>query len=195
MPTPILRPRLAPAAVRQAAGFTAIELMTVLAVAAVMMSIAAPAFQSMGNKSRSQAYASALVRDVQLARSTAVQTGAPVTLCAAATASTCAASASSWLGGWVIYQGSTFDASTSIIVAGASADNNTASDSFSSSLSSSAPSLTFNRQGFSPAAGAGVLFTFVAGTGSNASKNCVVVTAVGTPTQYAAGATTPAGTC
>ncbi|MDE2369734.1 MAG: GspH/FimT family pseudopilin [Burkholderiales bacterium] len=176
------------------AGFTVIELMVVLAIAAVMLGLAAPGFQSLGRQSRSQAWASALVRDIQLARSTAIQTGAPVTLCAAATTSTCAANATSWTNGWLVYQGIAFTAATSTIVASASADPNASSDNFTSTLAAAAPALTFNRQGYSPAAGAGVMFTFAVGTDA-AARNCVVVTAVGIPTSYAAGASTPAGTC
>ncbi|MBU6258296.1 MAG: GspH/FimT family pseudopilin [Burkholderiales bacterium] len=178
----------------RSAGFTVIELMVVLAIAAVMLGLAAPGFQSLGQQSRSQAWASALVRDIQLARSTAIQTGAPVTLCAAATPSNCAANAISWTGGWVVYQGLAFTAGTSIIVASASADPNAGADTFTSTLAAAAPALTFNRQGYSPAAGAGVMFTFAVGTDPKA-RNCVVVTAVGIPTTYAAGAATPVGAC
>jgi type IV fimbrial biogenesis protein FimT len=183
-----------PAQRRTGAGFTVLELMVVLAIAAVMLGIAAPGFKSMGNQNRSQAYASALVRDIQLARSTAIQTGAPVTLCAAASASTCTANAASWLAGWVVYQGIAFNAATSIVVSNANADPNGNADTFTSTLPAATPSLTFNRQGYSPAAGAGVMFTFVVGT-THPGRNCVVVTAVGIPTQYAGGAATPVGAC
>jgi len=64
-----------------ARGFTVIELMATLAVAALLLSLAAPSFQRLIATHRSAAAMNQMAGAVNLARSLAVTSGAVVTLC------------------------------------------------------------------------------------------------------------------
>ena len=80
------------------AGFTLVELMITLVVAAVVLGIAVPNFTGMVNSSRLVAQANELVTGIQLARSEAVRLNRQVTFCggADAAATTCNATGRNW---------------------------------------------------------------------------------------------------
>lgn len=82
----------------RAAGFTLVELMITLAVAAVVLAIAVPNFTGLVNASRLTSQANELVTGLQLARSEAVRLNRQVTFCggADAAATTCNASGRNW---------------------------------------------------------------------------------------------------
>ena len=61
-------------------GVTAIELMIVVAIAAILATLAAPSFQSLLDRQRVRSAASNLGVDIQYARSEAVRRNAPVTV-------------------------------------------------------------------------------------------------------------------
>lgn len=89
-------------AVRQATypqGFTLVELMVALAVAAVLAAIAAPAFDqlTLGSKLRTQA--NELAAGALLARSEAIKRNQTVTLCASSDGATCVGA---WANGWIV---------------------------------------------------------------------------------------------
>ena len=171
-----------------------VELLVTMAIAGIVLAVALPSFTGFGNTRRAQSLAAAMIRDLQLARTTAVTTGQNVSICPAGGSLKCASTAT-WASGWYVFKnpnsGTTFDGTT--VVSNAPADTN-ATDTLSWSASSGTTTLTFNREGFAVGVGSGIQFTFVAGT-SYAAKYCVVVTAVGVATQYSKGATTPVGSC
>lgn len=90
-----------------AAGFTLVELMITLAVAAVVMAIAVPNFTGLVNSTRLTTQANELVTGLQLARSEAIRLNRQVTFCggADAAATTCAA-AGNW-GNWLVLRTAT----------------------------------------------------------------------------------------
>lgn len=181
---------------RTQGGFTLVELLVTIAIGAVVLSVAIPSYTGFGNTRRAQSLAAAMIRDLQLARYTAVTTGQNVTICPSGGSLQCATTAN-WASGWYVYKNINNTTSTTIsgtnVVSSAPADSST-NDTLSWSASSTTTSLTFNREGFAVGAGTGIQFTFVAGT-SNSAKFCVVVTSIGVATQYSSGATTPVGTC
>ena len=79
-------------------GFTVIELMTVVAVLAVLMVVVAPGMQKMLAGQRVRATAFDMVSDLSLARSEAIKRGENVVV---------APAASGWLGGWQVRVAST----------------------------------------------------------------------------------------
>lgn len=93
---------------RRLRGVTLIELMITLVVAIVILAIGIPAFQSIQANSRAAAQANALVTALNLARSEAVGRGVPVAVCAAASPTTCAATAA-WQGGWLVFTDAALD--------------------------------------------------------------------------------------
>ncbi|MEZ5581873.1 MAG: GspH/FimT family pseudopilin [Candidatus Competibacteraceae bacterium] len=83
------------AMLKQSAGFTLIELIVTFVVAALVVTIAVPSFQSIIRANRLTANANSFVTTIQFARSEAVKRSTRVTLCKSADGATCTTS-----GGW-----------------------------------------------------------------------------------------------
>ncbi len=82
-------------------GFTLIELMVTLAVAAIMLTIAVPSFQEFIGSNRLTSEANGFLTSLNLARSEAIKGNVRVTLCVSSNGTSCAAS-----GGWELgYKG------------------------------------------------------------------------------------------
>ena len=87
-----------PSALGRARGFTVIELMTVVAVMAILLAVAAPGMQGLLAAQRMRSAAFDMVSDLTLARSEAIKRGENVVV---------APSASGWPGGWQVRVAST----------------------------------------------------------------------------------------
>lgn len=74
----------------RAAGFTLVELMVTLAVAAILMAIAIPNFTALINSNRLTATGNELVASLQLARSEALRRNTQVRVCRSEDGSSCA---------------------------------------------------------------------------------------------------------
>lgn len=95
-----------PGARVRAAGFTLIELMVALAVAAILLTVAVPSFSDSLLSARLGSYAGALTDAVQKARGEAIKRNAVLSVCASANGSDCAGSGS-WEQGWIVLAGTT----------------------------------------------------------------------------------------
>jgi type IV fimbrial biogenesis protein FimT len=82
-------------------GFTLIELMTILAVASVLLTVATPALQQFVNNSRQTGAINDFISSLHIARNTAITTNARVTMCASAGGLNCEAVA--WNDGWIVF--------------------------------------------------------------------------------------------
>lgn len=87
-------------------GYTLIELLTQLAVGAILLTLAIPGFSFLMNASQLASVTNTLVASLQLARSEAIKRGERVTICKTSTAFStnpvCDASAA-WQQGWLIF--------------------------------------------------------------------------------------------
>ncbi len=86
-----------------ARGFTLIELMVTIAVAAIILAIAIPGMDELTLSNRLGAYANNLVASVHLARGEAIKRNAVVTICVSSDGENCAAGG--WEQGWVLLAG------------------------------------------------------------------------------------------
>jgi len=84
----------------RAQGFTMLELLVAVAIAAVLFTIGVPMFRDVTLGSRLSAAANNLLSSVQLARSEAIKRNVNVTLCASSDGQSCAASGG-WEQGWI----------------------------------------------------------------------------------------------
>lgn len=90
----------------RSAGFTILELLIVMAVIALLMTIAVTAYRGTIDSNNVSAEVNALSSDLAYARSEAVKQGLSVLVCSSSNGSTCSA-ATSWASGWVVMLPST----------------------------------------------------------------------------------------
>lgn len=84
-------------------GFTLIELMVTLAVAAVVLTLGVPSFQQTIQNNRLVTQANNLIAALNMARSEAIKRGTNVTLCKRNSAGTACNNAGNWEGGWLLF--------------------------------------------------------------------------------------------
>ncbi len=87
---------------KKQAGFTLIEVMIALVVAAIVMSIATPSFITMTQNNRIATQTNDLVTSLSLARSEAVKRGLRVTVCKSTDNANCIATGG-WHQGWITF--------------------------------------------------------------------------------------------
>jgi len=83
-------------------GFTLVELLVTLAVAAVLLTLAVPSFGTLIRDNRLAASANAFATAVALARSEALKRAAVVTVCKSADGQSCTG-AGGWEQGWLVF--------------------------------------------------------------------------------------------
>lgn len=83
-------------------GFTLVELMVTLAVAAILLTMAVPSFRTTIQNNRLIAEANDFVTALHLARSEAIKRNTPVTMCKSADGTACT-TAGAWEQGWIVF--------------------------------------------------------------------------------------------
>lgn len=83
-----------------ARGFSLVELVVALAVAAILMGVAAPSFGELAMDLRQSGLHNALAGDLRLARLEAIKRGGQVSVCARGGATSCG---DDWSGGWHVF--------------------------------------------------------------------------------------------
>ena len=69
---------------KRIAGFTLVELVTVMTIVAVLMALGVPSYQYVTNANRISSEVNGLLGDMQYARSEAIKEGQTVTICSSA---------------------------------------------------------------------------------------------------------------
>jgi type IV fimbrial biogenesis protein FimT len=175
-------PRFAPAR-----GFSLVELLVTIALAAILMSVAAPAMTKMIGANRVQAESSSFVNDLQFARAEAIKEGLPVTVCPSSDGASCLGT-NTWQKGWIVFADANGNGSVDS-TEGPALRLRTAfkgGDTFVASPTLTA--VTFNREGFTSSLGTSTV-TFKLHTANNVTKStrCVAVSIAGRLTPQAAG--------
>jgi type IV fimbrial biogenesis protein FimT len=89
-----------------AGGFTIVELMTTLAIAAILAAIAAPSFTAIIQDNRLVTQVNELQASIALARSEAIKLNNNVTVCRSSNGSSCTGN---WQNGWIVFSDNDFD--------------------------------------------------------------------------------------
>jgi type IV fimbrial biogenesis protein FimT len=140
---------------RYSRGLTLLELVLVMGIVGILITIAIPSYQYVTSSNRVAGEVNALVGDLMFARSEAIKEGQSVVVCAASAGSTptapsCAASGSTWQGGWIVFSdpnsNQTIDAGDTVRKIQPAF---TGTDTFTAS--SSIYWISFNREGFASA--------------------------------------------
>jgi len=86
----------------RSAGFTLVELLIVVSIAAVLVTIAVPSYQWTTSIYRISTEVNGLVGDLQYARSEAIRQGMTVQMCISTDGATCSAATTSWAAGHIV---------------------------------------------------------------------------------------------
>lgn len=97
-----------------ARGFTLIELMVVVSIAAILMAVAVPSFSSLIKRNNIESLQSGLARALNTARSEAASRNVRVVVCASADQATCGGSLDD---GWIVFEDRNGDGARSATVA------------------------------------------------------------------------------
>lgn len=84
-------------------GFTLIELVVTIAIAAIVLTIGVPSFQSVILNNRLITQTNDLVASLNLARSEAVKNGVRTVICQSADGATCTGEKQKWSEGWIVF--------------------------------------------------------------------------------------------
>ena len=98
---------------RRSCGMTFVELLVVVAIIAVMLTLALPSFNTLLTGSRFSSYANSYHTDLHLARNEAIRRNARVVLCKSTDGENCATSGR-WDQGWIVFHDANNNAQTDI---------------------------------------------------------------------------------
>ncbi|MDH3513266.1 MAG: GspH/FimT family pseudopilin [Gammaproteobacteria bacterium] len=84
-------------------GFTLVELIVAMTIAAILMAIAAPAMQKFVSSNRLTSQVNDLMGDINLARSEAIKRAVRTGVCVTAVDGTTCAAGGNWANGWMVY--------------------------------------------------------------------------------------------
>jgi type IV fimbrial biogenesis protein FimT len=177
----------------RAAGYTLIEMMMTIAVAAILMGIAIPSFRYITNANRIASELNGLLGDLQLARAEAIKEGRTVTVCQSTDGATCTAS-TSWEGGWIVFSDPTnvgvVDAGETII---RKQKTFSGTDTFTASNGVSA--ITFNREGYAIGMPTGTLLTLHDSSSNSSWTRCLSINFSGQMTSEMTGGNDNGAVC
>ena len=83
-------------------GFTLIELMVTIAIAAILAAMAVPSFNAFFNRNRIAGATNDYLNAINYARSEAIKGGATTTLCVSSDGATCTGG-TNWTNGWIVW--------------------------------------------------------------------------------------------
>ncbi|MDB6089138.1 MAG: putative typeIV fimbrial fimT-related pilin [Gammaproteobacteria bacterium] len=172
-----------PPALRHAAGFTLVELVTVMSIVAILMGIGVPSYRYITTSNRLSAEVNGLLGDLQFARSEAIKEGQTVSVCSSTDGTTCANS-STWNSGWIVFSDTgtvgTVDGNDALLRVQKAFSPLATSGGDSFQASNNVTTVTFNREGFAVGLpNAGALLTLHDSSNNQNYTRCLSATLVG----------------
>jgi len=167
-------------------GFTLLELVVVMAIAAILMLVGVPSYRYFTTSNRMSSEVNGLLGDLQFARYEAIKEGQNVTVCPSTDGSTCSAT-NTWNNGWIVQSNNGGTAATLRYQRAF-----TGTDSFTSTTG--VQSIAFNREGFaSGLTSSTVTFSLHDSTSNTAYTRCLAVGIAGLLTTQTNGQSTGSG--
>ena len=164
------------AARRRQAGFTMPELVTTMAIGAVLTAVGVPTYRYVTNSSRVSSEINGLLGDLQYARAEAIKEGQTVTVCASTDGATCSGAAT-WQTGWIVYSDSN---GNQAVDAGEPIRRVQPTFRTTDTLDGGLlAAVTFNRNGFAVGLAGNSTFTLHDASNSAVWTRCVLITQVG----------------
>jgi type IV fimbrial biogenesis protein FimT len=131
---------------KNSGGFTLLELMTAVAVTAILLTIGVPSFTSIMRNNQIAAQSANLVQALNLARSEAIKRGIRVSVCPAAAGGNACVATPTWSNGWVVFTDD-FGAAGGTMEPGDIPIQNWPALTSGVQIATTAPSVTFTRMG------------------------------------------------
>jgi type IV fimbrial biogenesis protein FimT len=138
---------------KREAGFTLTELMTVMAIVAILLTFGVPMFKNITTSYRMSSEVNNLLGDLMFARGEALKEGQTVTVCVSSTGAGCTLGA--WQSGWIVYSNPTQAAAPAAGTILRVQPPFSPGDTFVAS--SGITAVTYNREGFAQTLGGGFL--------------------------------------
>lgn len=158
-------------------GMTLIELMVVLALMAILMTVAIPSFTSLIQSNRVASEVNGFIGSLQFARAEAIKQGLPVTVCTSSDGSNCLDS-SDWNTGWIVFvdpnNNKTHDSSETVLKV---QPKWTSTDTFTANNDIEA--ITYTRDGFALGLTGTATLTLHTNPENARATRCVVINLVG----------------
>jgi type IV fimbrial biogenesis protein FimT len=174
-------------------GFTLLELLITMSLAAILLTIAVPSFRYVSNSNRIAGEVNGLLGDLQFARAEAIKEGRYVTVCVADALGNCT-NATSWQNGWIVFSDPTdvgvHDAGETVLRQQAPFSS---TDTFNASNGVSV--ITFNREGYAIGIANGSLLELHDSTNTSAWTRCLSINLSGEMTTELYGVTNNGVTC
>lgn len=184
--------------IRPMAGFTLVETMITISVAAILMAIGVPSFRYVTNSNRIAAEINGLLGDLQFARAEAIKEGRTITACVSQDGLTCQNS-TTWNSGWIVFQdfnaNGTVDAALGETILRVRSPF-TGTDTFTAT--NNVKAITFNRQGYAAGIPNGTLMQLHDSTSNVNWARCLIVNLNGMMSSIKSGQvtnSTPPVTC
>lgn len=154
-------------------GFTLVELMITISIAAILMTVGVPSYKYVTNANRIASEVNGLLGDMQYARAEAIKEGLPVTVCVSTNGTSCT-SQTDWKNGWIVFS----DANGNATVDGGDTIQRVqktfaSTDTFQATNTVAA--VTFNREGFAVGNANGALIKLHDVTNTSGWTRCLFI--------------------